>query len=278
MGYSADENPYRVFHSSCGERRKNVHIVLSRPEQGGNVGSTCRAIANMGIESPLRIVGDRSILNAEAEKMAKHATDKLESIRFFPTLQAALETPGNKPKLSLAATARIGSPHRPHPLWVREAVEKATERLVSGAVSDIFFVFGPESSGLTNEEVALCDWVVTIPSLAKYRSLNLSQAVLVFAYEANANLIEKMRRFESEKPGQKAKIIDHLMVMAKEVGFLHENDPYKMRPRLEEILSHLPNNLEDAKTIHGLIDQIVRSVKKGEVDLKGRFRAHALEN
>ena len=74
-----------------------------------------------------------------------------------------------------------------------------------------------------------------------------------------------------EKPGQKEKIIDHLMLMAREVGFLHDGDPYKMRPRLEEILNHLPNSIEDAKTLHGLIDQIVRSVKKGEVDLKGRY-------
>jgi tRNA/rRNA methyltransferase len=272
MGYSADENPYRVFHSSCGERRKNVHIVLVRPEQGGNVGSTCRALANMGIEGSLRIVGTRQILNGECEKMAKHASDRLEGIRFFPSLEAALESDPNKPKLSLAATARIGSPNRPHPLWAREAVERATARLVSGSISDLFFVFGPESSGLTNEEVGLCDWVVTIPSVTRYRSLNLSQAVLVLAYEANICLLDKAKKFEAERPGQKEKLVDHLLLMAREVGFLHEGDPYKMRPRLEEILNHMPNSLEDAKTIHGLIDQIVRSVKKGEVDLKGRFK------
>ena len=45
-----------------------------------------------------------------------------------------------------------------------------------------------------------------------------------------------------------------------------------MRPRLEEIFSHLPNHIKDVKTLHGLIDQTIRSVHKGEADFKGIYR------
>jgi len=68
-----------------------------------------------------------------------------------------------------------------------------------------------------------------------------------------------------------------VLQLADEVGFILPGDPYKMKPRLEEILSHLPNHLQEVKTLHGLIDQIVRTLRKGEIDLKGRYKAQARE-
>jgi tRNA/rRNA methyltransferase len=205
--------------------------------------------------------------------MAKHAKPRLEDALFFPTLQEALA--GFDRPLALASTARVGSVHRPHPLPVPVAVERALGKLEHGEVSDIVFVFGPEADGLSNEEVDLCDWVVTIPSSPEYRSLNLSQAVLIFSYEVNRRWSAALPSFQTEGRSQRERLISHFVGLAEEVGFVLPGDPYKMRPRLEEILSQLPPYLKDVNTLHGLLDQTLRSVRVGRPDFKGRYRHKA---
>ena len=78
----------------------------------------------------------------------------------------------------------------------------------------------------------------------------------------------------SPSRGQKQKLIAHFVRLAEEVGFVLPGDPFKMRPRLEKILSALPPYLPEVKTLHGLFDQISRSVKKGSPDVRGRYRQH----
>lgn len=264
-------NPYQVFHSSHQELRRHLHIVIVRPENGGNLGSAARALENMGICGEFSVVGSPEIVNAECRKFAKHAYDRIEKICFFTSLKEALETvePG---ALKMAATARVGSPHRPHPLRVREAMEKAIGKLKDEEIPGLQIVFGPESDGLTNEEIELCDWVVTIPSSSEYRSLNLAQAILIFCYEVQLNLMESVRKFENANAAQRKRLVTHLLQLAEEVGFILPGDPFKMRPRLEGIFSRLPRHIPEAKTLHGLLDQISRSLRKGETDFKGRYR------
>jgi tRNA/rRNA methyltransferase len=265
-------NPYKTFHSTCELLRKNIHIVLVRPEQSGNIGAAVRAIANMGISGDLKIVGEREVLpkitEGEAIKFARHAAPLLDRIQFFKTLpDAAPKMPGH---LLLAATARIGSADRPHPLRVREAVKRAIGKLRAQEITDITFVFGPESSGLTNEDTDHCDWIVTIPSSDTYRSLNLAQAVLIFSYEANTALLEDWSTLVSHKPSQREKMVTHLLEVAEKSGFILPGDPFKMRPRLEGIFSKLPPQIPEAKTLHGLLDQVRRSLTTP--DMKGRYK------
>ncbi len=253
-----------------------ITTVLVRPEQPGNVGSIARALSNMGIEGDFCIVGNPNILNEESFRLAKHAKGYLDKIVHFDSLEACLknqqELAQGQPLLSLAATARVGSAKRPHPTRVREALQRATSKLIQGQIERLVLVFGPESCGLTNEEIALCDWVVTIPSLQQYRSLNLAQSVLIFCYEANMAMLEDWESLESAKPSSKEKLVQHMLQVAEDVGFILPGDPFKMRPRLEEIFSQLPNHIREIKTLHGLLDQVRRSVVKGAADFKGRYR------
>ena len=264
------ENPYKVFHSSCELLRKKLHIVLVRPEEPGNVGSAARAIENMGILGRFVIVESPGILESEpCQRLAKHASDTLAGALKVTSLKEAFQKIGGR-QLKLAATARIGSAQRPHPLRVREAVEKGVLSLQSNEVDELIFVFGPEGSGLLNEEVELCDQVVTIPSEPKYRSLNLAQAVMVFCYEANIRLLDQWKSMESDKPSQKQRLVRHVIELAEEAGFILPGDPFKMKPRLEGILEQLPPHIPEAKTLHGLLDQVRRSL--GKADIRGRYR------
>lgn len=263
-------NPYKVFHSSCVQTRKKLHVILVRPERGGNVGSAARALANMGINGTFTVVGDKSVVNSECLKFAKHARERVENIRFVGSLKEGLDLIPS-PKLTLASTARVGSPGRPHPVRVGTAVERGISKLLNQEIENLVFVFGCESDGLCNEDVALCDWVVTIPSSEEYRSLNLSQSVLIFCHEANTKLTLDSEESEISKPSQKQRLVRHLLEISEEVGFILPGDPYKMRPKLDAIFSKLPNHIPEVKTLHGLLDQVRRSVKRGTPDIKGRY-------
>lgn len=263
-------NPYQVFHSFKPELRKKLHVVLVRPEQGGNVGAAVRALANMGVEGNFHVVGTPEIINPECQKFAVNAKERLSTIQFFPSLEAAL--PQDPRALKIAATARIGSAGRPHPLWVRPAMERAAAKLTENEIEGIWIVFGPESDGLMNHEVDLCDWVVTIPSSETYRSLNLSQAILIFSYELHLCLLQPREAFESAKPSQRERLITHALKVAETVGFILPDDPFKMRAKLEDIFSRLPAHIPEARTLHGLLDQIARSVAAGKPELKGRYK------
>lgn len=262
----------KVFHSTCEQLRKKLHIILVHPELGANIGAAARAIENMGLLGEFIVVGNKSIIDAQTYRMAKHAKDRVNEIKFFDTFQAVVEFLKPQNPLKLAATARVGSVHRPHPQRVHDAAIRAVHKLKSEEVGSIALVFGPESIGLTNEEIELCDWVVTIPSTHHYRSLNLAQAVLIFAYEANMALIEPWEEFDSGGVTQRDKLIFHMIRIAEEAGFILPGDPFKMKPRLEEIFSKLPRFIPEVQTLHGLLDQIRRTMKKQEPDYKGRYK------
>lgn len=269
-----------VFHSSISDRiRKAVHVVLVRPEISQNVGAVARAISNMGINGSLCIVGRPSILDEPCRKLAKHAFGRLQSAIFCENLQHALAILGRDPgSLVLASTARIGSAHRPHPLGVAAAVEKAIGRLASGLASRVICVFGPESDGLNNEEILQCDWVVTIPSSDEYRSLNLAQAVLIFAYEVQKNLLGQSTPGLYAPQNERLALSNHLIKLAIEAGFVLPGDPFKMRPKLQEIVDRLNVDSGDVNILHGLFSQISRNLNAGRVSYKGRYKQKVIQS
>ncbi|TFG10995.1 RNA methyltransferase [Candidatus Thorarchaeota archaeon] len=148
-------------------------IVLVEPETPGNVGFTARVMANFGV-SDLRIVGTDPRGEEEAQIYSVNALGVLESARIFDTLGSAL----GDIHASWAATARIGGNHS-----VTRAVVPLPELpdplSLDGRVA---LVFGRESSGLTNEEISVCDLAFSIPVSERYTSLNLSHAVAVTLY------------------------------------------------------------------------------------------------
>lgn len=252
--------------------RDSIHVILVRPQKGVNVGAALRAVANMDVRGAFSIVGTPEIIDDECLRTAKHARDAIDRIVFCRTLGEAL---GERNGLVLGATARVDSVTRPHAMAVREAMAAAVKKKLHGEIEKICLVFGPEGDGLSNEEIKACDWVVTIPTTAQYSVLNLAQAVLVFVYEANMAILELSRVDHIDATGPKRAFIKKFIDMAEKAGFVFDGDSQKMKPRLEAILNTLRVDERDASTLHGLVDQLSRSLERGKPDLKGRFKGFA---
>lgn len=166
-------------------------IILVRPQLGENIGGTARVMANFGL-SELRLVAPRDGWpNAKALAMAGHAISVIEQVKLFDTTQEAVADL----QFSLATTARDRAMNKP----VIEP-EAAAQTLMEQAQANIRcgILFGPERTGLENEDVVAADAVLSVATHADYPSLNLSHAVSVMAYEFSKEVI-RVHRAESSK-------------------------------------------------------------------------------
>jgi tRNA/rRNA methyltransferase len=156
------------------DQLNRIQIVLVEPQDGANIGSVCRAMKTMGITN-LVIVGEREYNENRVRTMALHARDVWEKAVRYPTLQEALE----RSVLTVAMTRRRGKFRKAAAYSPRQLAQRINTT-AEGAVS---LVFGRESDGLTDDEVALCSMVTTITTSDDFPSLNLSQAVQIITYE-----------------------------------------------------------------------------------------------
>ena len=150
-----------------------IRIVLVETQDGANIGSVCRAMKTMGI-TDLAIVGDREYDEDRVRTLALHAADVWENSKRFQTLEQALEDS----IFTVGATRRRGK-CRKLSAYSPEQLSEKISTLPEGRIS---IVFGRESDGLRDDEVAACSSIVTIPTSDSFPSLNLSQAVQIICY------------------------------------------------------------------------------------------------
>lgn len=152
-------------------------IILVRPQMAENIGMVARAMANFGL-SRLRLVAPRDGWPpAEAAfSTAAGAAGILDRADVFPTVAAAA---ADLSRL-FATTARERGQAKP--VMIPEAAMGEVGRHAEGA-GKVGILFGPERTGLDNDEISLADTVLTFPVEPGFSSLNLAQAVLLVAYE-----------------------------------------------------------------------------------------------
>lgn len=151
-------------------------IILVEPQLGENIGMVARAMANFGLVE-LRLVNPRDGWpNEKAQAAAAKADHVIEGTKVYETLEEAV----SDLNFIFATTARQrdGFKHVRSPVT---AAGMLRERFSVGEKTGI--LFGRERWGLTNEEVALADEIVTFPVNPAFASLNIAQAVLLMSYE-----------------------------------------------------------------------------------------------
>jgi TrmH family RNA methyltransferase len=154
--------------------KDNVSFVLVEPAEWGNVGSSARAMKNMGFKH-LCLVNPPEKGREEAQWFARNAKDVLGSAAAFATVDEAL-----RDKAAVVGTTRRRGKRRGAVYGPSDGAEKIAALARKNRVA---LLFGTERTGLTNEEIEKCDFLITIPAERAQPSLNLAHAVLVLAYE-----------------------------------------------------------------------------------------------
>jgi len=154
----------------------SVRIVLVGPKYGGNVGAVARSMANFGLDELVLV--DPCDIGDDAYRRAKHGSFILDSAVAASSLKEAVEGCFLLIGTSGIVTEGQNNNYVRVPVSVRELRER-----VSGYDEKIAILFGREDIGLFQDELALCDILVTVPSSPKYPVLNLSHAAAIVMYE-----------------------------------------------------------------------------------------------
>lgn len=228
-------------------------VILSHPQLGENIGAAARAMANFGL-SDLRLVSPRDGWpNKKAQAMAAGASGVVDAARVFASTREAIGALA----LVFATTARERGITK-EVLTPAEAARRLHRAAAQGHTTGI--VFGNERAGLDNDEISLCDAVITIPTAA-FASLNLGQAVLLNAYEwFRAGDDTPPARIEHgpihRKPTREElfQLFDHLERELKESGFLYPPEKRDTMVRAIRATVHRARlTYQEVQTLRGMI-------------------------
>jgi tRNA/rRNA methyltransferase len=255
-------------------------VILVEPQLGENIGMAARAMGNFALSS-LRIVNPRDGWpNIAAQRAAAGADHILERAELFDTVEAAVADID----LLLATTARAHDQAKP--VLAPEAAAREIEgHIARGGKAGI--LFGRERWGLTNEEVARANRIVTFPVNPGFASLNLAQAVLLMGYEWFKRATEGGLPFampERSEPASQHQVdafFDNLVRELDRVEFLRPAEKRDtMLVNLRNIFLRMEPSKQDMHTLHGVVMAIAEGrkgpAKGGVLDGEQATRLRAL--
>ena len=240
-------------------------VVLVRPREEGNVGAACRAMANMGL-AELVLVEPAAEIRGLGRAMAKHAEHVLDGARRAASLDEAL-APFARRVGTTSARDRVAEQPR---VTARElpALLAADPPGTRTAL-----VFGSEVGGLTNDELALCHPLVTIPCDPVQPTLNLAQAVLLVAYEL---FLDRLARGEAEaaaagEPGRlpaAAERVEGLWTqgvdLLRRVGFARDDSFDHASRDLRRLLSRAALSDREVLLLRGVLRRTTGALDRAE--------------
>ncbi len=255
-------------------------VILVEPQLGENIGMAARAMGNFAL-SRLRIVNPRDGWpNLAAQRAAAGADHILGSAELFDTLEQAVADLD----LVFATTARAHDQAKPV-VGPEAAAREIVAHVGSGGGAGI--LFGRERAGLTNEEVALANRIITFPVNPGFASLNLAQAVLLMGYEwfklstEGALPFAMPERSERASQHQMQAFFDNLVAELDKVEFLRPAEKRDtMLVNLRNIFTRMDPTKQDMHTLHGVVIAIAEGrkgpAKGGVLDRAQATRLRAL--
>ncbi|MEW6132273.1 MAG: RNA methyltransferase [Pseudomonadota bacterium] len=228
----------------------NIRIVLCRPRHPGNIGAAARAMKTMGL-SQLYLVSPKKFPHPDAEALASGAVDVLEQARVCDSLEAALA----------GCVLAIGTSTRQRDLQTALLTphEAARQALAEGQAGDVAFVFGNETFGLSKEELARCQALMTIPANPEYSSLNLGAAVQVMTYELRRSALSEsfaQPELDAADLAEVERFYAHLEKTLIEIGFLDPASPKRLMPKLRRLFSRTRLQKEEINILRGLLSAV----------------------
>jgi tRNA/rRNA methyltransferase len=237
-------------------------VILVRPQLGENVGTAARAMLNFGLKD-LRLVRPQcGWPNVKAVQAASGATAVLNRLQVFDRVEDAA---GDLHRL-YATTARPRDLSKPV-VTAAQAAREARAALTGG--ERVGILFGPERTGLANDELIYADAVVTVPVNPDFFSLNIAQAVLLVAYEWFQSAVVVLERQEGVPAGRPAtkgeldQLLEHLIAELDAVDFFRTADRRTSMSRaLRLICARAELRAPDVHLLRGVIKEIARGGRR----------------
>lgn len=211
----------------------------------------------------LVLVGGPSLPDPQAEAMASGATDVLAAcVRHESLAQALTGT-----VCAVALTSRPRDLANP-PLWAKDATVRLAEAVCCGG--EVALVFGNETTGLTNEELALCNLWAMIPANPEYASLNLAAAVQVLCYEMRLALAAvppapSFRAADTPAPYEAVEgLLAEIEAAAIACGFLDPARPGRLMLRMRRMFARAMPERNEVNILRGLFAMLRRRLETAQ--------------
>ena len=154
-------------------------IILVKPQLGENIGSSARSMKNFGLKKLLVVSPKFKFPNDKTKVTSVGAIDIIKKAKVFYNIKEAI----NKFDLIISMSARKRDINKKN-----ISLSELTTLLKKYKNKNFGFVFGPEASGLSNEDLSFSNYILKIPTNKKFKSLNLSHSVTIICYEIFKNL------------------------------------------------------------------------------------------
>ena len=225
-----------------------IRVVLSHPAHPGNIGAAARALKTMGL-SRLYLVRPERFVDPQARALSSSALDVLALAVVCDSLDEALQ--GTALSIAVSARPRIVGPA------TLDARGAAAEAVTRAQTDEVAFVFGNETTGLSNSEVMKCNRLASIPSHPDYTSLNLAAAVQVITYECR---MAQLGPPPPSAPGGELatyedieRFFEHLERSLYASGFLHPKYPRRLMERLRRLYSRAALEKQEVNILRGML-------------------------
>jgi tRNA/rRNA methyltransferase len=248
-----------MVESELKQHLDKVRVVLVGTKFSGNLGFVARIMRNMDF-SDLRLVAPRAELNKEAYTLALGGAGILDEARIHARLEQAVSD----------CAIVIGTSRR-HGVKRKNVINP---RQMAGLLRPVLevnraaLVFGSEDVGLSNDDLAVCHWVVGIHPGPDYESLNLGHAVAILLWEINHAVREVQiasRKLASSRDQEN--MFKHLEQVLIETGFIQERDPRRMMILIRQMLHRASLSEREVRIIRGILRQIKWSLDHPDAEL-----------
>lgn len=236
----------------------NIHIVLVDTSHPGNIGAVARAMKNMGLLQ-LRLVRPKQFPHQIASERASGADDILQKVTVFNDLSAALQD------CNIVYGASSRSRMLPWPLMdARACAQRVRQDMTQATVA---IVFGSEKFGLSNDELAMCNYHVNIPANPDYLSLNLACAVQVLSYEirmaalqgeVESNTAEVASVIELATVQDTEGLFSHFEEVMRALDILDPNHPKLLMRRLRRLFLRAHLEKTEINILRGMLKAVQR--------------------
>lgn len=242
------QRPAPIDADQRGRPWPNVSVVLVEPSLPENVGAVARAMDNMGFDQ-LRLVRPCDHLGAVARRVATHSAAILDAAAVFDSLAEAVADH----QVILGTTAR--NRETAFPLTPLVSISG----LLPAEAPRVALVFGRESSGLENAELALCNGWLQIPTWGTRASLNLSHAVIVVLYELARQRPPAPRAVESPDLADSGEIEGlkrHLFAVLDRVRFLRTRNRESLWSGFSGLVGRARPTRREVRLLHGFFHRV----------------------
>ena len=231
------------------ENFSNIHIIMVGTTHPGNIGGVARAMKNMGLSRLSLVAPEAQFPHPKAKARASGAVNVLENTQVFSTLEEAIADCS----LVIGASARM----RTLPWPVVDPRECAARVVNIDKKSEVAIVLGRENSGLTNEELELCQLLVTIPTNPDFSSLNIAAAAQVLCYEIRLAAFDETPVDEPDSPLATSAEIEgmfqHFEQALTDIEFLKADNPGQLMRRLRRLFTRTGLERLEVNILRGIM-------------------------